>query len=611
MNDLVKAATAAVGLLAGIVTGVYVLGGMVIALRLFFDGFEPGSVSTIIGGLPRELVVTTALLHVGLVAAVAGLVATVVAAVYAALFGAPANSSNGLVTALVLGLVTVAMVVPAVIAAGITHEWTWWLLASVFGAMVAFLIAFGCWREIKRIGRKTHWPPAARIAVIAGLAALVAVTPATMYAAALDFEDAQVCTTASAVPERGELIGEGGGSVLLETDFNREDSIVSLPSDKVTKSEYGDLSSTFACPPPPGEKAIGKIAEAKLGGHGSATERALASLLRPRLRFDSRERWRPLEVGTFLRERFEGGGAHVACSAGPQPACAAVSGPGDLRRRRGPAYVDIEGGAQNGDDFASPYPACHRPAPALDCNSGPGSVVYYRRTGHEGRWYWDYWWFFRYNDYRGRYNRCKFFCGDHEGDWEGVTVVTTSALKPEIVGVIYAAHRVRVLADAPVAPFAGGHPLVFVAAGTHASYPFRCSHDCGQYSGFVGFDLPEDPHDGAVTWGGNRDDVCAAVRCVRPLPEVGRPSDAALPLAGAWAAWAGSWGATCHDRCEDPLSKRESSPRSPGAQTRFKCPWAATRRAEPAPDGSGLSDSEQAGDAERLLAACAAQRGGL
>jgi hypothetical protein len=605
-----RAATAAVGLLAGIVTGVYVLGGTVIALRLFFEGFEPGSVAAIIGQLPRELVVTTALLDVGLAAVFTGLLAVLAAAVYAAVRGtAPADSDNGLGTAGLLVVVTALLLVPAIVAAILTHGWTWWLLTGVFGFALAYLVVFACWREAKRAGGRT-WPPALRIAAIGGLGALVAVIPAVMFAAALDFEGAQVCTTTSLSPEKGELIGEGGGSVLLEIDFSHEESIVSLPSDEVTRSEYGDLSSTFTCPPPPGAKAAAKLAAVALGHHGSTAERELAVRLRPRLRFDSDERWRPLEVGAFLRERFPGTGAHLVCDSSSRPTCSAASGPVDLRRRRGPDYLDIEGNALDGDDFASPYPECHRRV-AVDCNGGPRSAIYYRRTSHAGRWYWDYWWFFRYNDYRGPYNRCEHFCGDHEGDWEGVTVVTTAALKPEIVAVIYAAHRVRVLAEAAVAPFAGGHPLVFIAEGTHASYPFRCARACGQYSSLVGFTLPEDPHDGAMAWGGNRDKECGITRCVRPLPEVGDPGEAALPLAGAWAGWPGSWGETCHQGCHERFRKRESSPRSPGLQTRFKCPWAATRWAKPAPDGSGLSKSDDAGDSERLLAACAAQRGGL
>ncbi len=611
-SEPLKVVTAAVGLLAGIVAAVYVLGGLVITLRLFFDGFEPGSVATIIGQLPRELVVTTAMLDVGLPAAAVGVGMTIVAAILAAIRLTPADENNGRSGILTMIVLSVLLVVPAIVAAAVADEVSPKLFWALVPIAITAAIACAAWREVKRVANRETWSVTLRLAAIGALGGVVALVPAVAFAAALDFEHVQVCISSSSAPEKGLLIGEGGGHVLLESRFVHEESVISLPSDNVTKSEYGDLSSVFVCPASAGEAAGAEEAEATLGDHGSAAERALAVRLRPRLRFSRYERWRPLAVDAFLRERYPGGGAQIACRALPRTSCAPLRGPADLRRRPGmPSYIDIEGHDRDGMDFVSPDSACRGRPPAVDCNGGPRAAIYYRRTSHEGRWYWDYWWFFRYNDYTGPYNRCERICGDHEGDWEGVTVVTSAALEPQILDVIYAAHRVRVLADGASAPLAGGHPLVFVAEGTHASYPFACARACGQYSGFLGFHLPEDPHDGAVAWGGNHDAECAAFHCVRPLPEVGHPSAAALPLAGSWAGWPGSWGTTCYGGCHGFLSERESSPRSPGTQTRFKCPWAATRWALPGPDGKGLSRSEEAGDAERLLAGCEAQRGGL
>jgi hypothetical protein len=247
----------------------------------------------------------------------------------------------------------------------------------------------------------------------------------------------------------------------------------------------------------------------------------------------------------------------------------------------------------------------------VDCNGGPGAAMYYRRTSHEGHWYWDYWWFFRYNDYQGPGDTChSFFCGDHEGDWEGITVVTTATIPPEVIGAIYAAHTDRVLVRNPELPKAGNHPLVFVAKGTHASYPFWCPGNCRQYGTLGGEHLPEAHHDGAIPWGVNADAECVKRTCVRPFPEVGAPGQKALPLASGWAGWPGLWGDTCYHGCKSvPIG--EASPHSPGLQDRFRCPWAATRRALPRADGSGLSRSEKVGDAERLFATCAAQHGGL
>ncbi|HEY0318477.1 MAG TPA: hypothetical protein VGC49_09300 [Solirubrobacterales bacterium] len=622
-----ETAATAVGLLAGIVAAVYVLGGLVIALRTLFDHFGVNSAVTIIGQLPREIVVTTAMLDVVAPAAVVGLVILTVAGIaqqvglirlersptasrYAAKpdRGIPRSKATWIVLAALSSVLMAPAIVEVLITVGFPP--TFWICALLLFALILTFVAAGlCWDLIQ--GRRASWSPPVLVLAAAGLMTSVALVPAAMFAAALPFENAQLCLSGSQVAESGLLIGEGGGRVLLEQQSGREASVVSLPVDQVTKSEFGDLISNFACPVPPGTAPV-KVAAASLSGHDSVVERKLAMTLRPRLRFDSGERWRPLEVASFVSERFADQGGHGACPTGADPPCPLVGSLRELGRRPdAPAYLDIHGSQSDGADFASPDPACASSPPAVDCNSGPGSVIYYRRSSHEGRWYWDYWWLLRFNDYTGRFNHCLAICGDHEGDWEGITVITTASAQPEILAAIYAAHRDRILIDGATLPLAGGHPVAFVARGTHASYPFDCPRDCRQYASIAGRRLPEDPHDGAVPWGGNRDSECAEVHCVRPLPEIGHPGDAALPLAGAWAGWPGHWGETCHNGCRGIQALHEASPASPGNQIRFQCPWAPTRRAKAAADGSGLTDSEPVGDAERLFALCRAQRGGL
>ncbi len=324
--------------------------------------------------------------------------------------------------------------------------------------------------------------------------------------------------------------------------------------------------------------SVAAEARGVLGSHGSPTERALATRLRPRLLFDSRERWRPLEIDSFLSESFVDGSPHRACWNGGTRPCEPLAGPRSLRRRPGaPDYLDIHGEARNGVDFKSPRRACRGPV-AVDCNGGRRSVIYYRRTTHDSRWYWDYWWFFRYNDYTGTASPCiPLYCSDHEGDWEGVTVVTTAQSPPEILAVIYAAHKERVEVEGAAAPRPGGHPLVFVAEGTHASYPSPCSGGCSQYATRLGLHLPEDSHDGAVVWGNDNPRQCAADECVRPLPGLAKDGESAPPRAGSWAGWHGQWGETCHGGCISPFTE-QASPGSPGNQPRFRHPWVATRR---------------------------------
>jgi hypothetical protein len=607
-NSPLATATAVVGLLAGLVAVVYVVGGLVIALRMLFDHFSLGSTVTIVGQLPRELVVTTAMLDVLLPAFVLGLLVALATVFVYLVRGLPSRTTGrprlGRLEGVLLVVVAAALVSPAIANVIADQGLTATLLTSLLGLVVTAVTVLAAWFGFRAVARG-DWPLAGKLLAAGGMGAAVALTPAVMFAASLDFEQALVCTTASQIPEKGELIGEGGGKVLLENEFGTEASVLSLSADGVTKTEFGDLSSIFACPPPPGTPATPPTEIPKLGGHGSEEEVRLATQLRPRLRFDSSEPWRPIAVDSFLAEDFEGE-HHGACQAGENPPCPAIIGIAELSRREdAPAYIDIHGRARNGEDFGSPEPGCRLSPPARDCNSGPAAVIYYRRTTHEGRWYWDYWWFLRYNDYKGKVNHCTFICGDHEGDWEGVTVITTPSLTPEIVGTIYAAHKDRILVDGSTLPAAGGHPLVWVASGTHASYPFDCDGGCKQYNR-----LPEDPHDGAIPWGGNREKECEERDCVRPLPEIGVPADVALPAAGAWAGWGGKWGETCHKGCKGVFKHQESSPASPGLQVRFQCPWVPTRRAQPAPDGSGLSDSEATGDRERLLALCLAQRGG-
>lgn len=646
-----KTATAIVGLFAGLAAAVYVLGGLVIALRLHLDFVSLQGAVSAVGQIPRETVITAALLNVIALAAGVGLVAAMVygladrprpRGVHEPLTKKEwlkrSKKSNCLAQAvrwltwwplklirvlrprgekidpplgkkkilekdkltdggpryvakLFGGLVFVAASGPllAWFVTGEADDRSRLFWPSAFAFLLTYAVAAIGVYAIRRSARRSSWGRDGR-ALAAGAAWFaIALVPITLAASAKPFENARLCTTTEPGPVSGRLISESGDRVLLEYPFGHEASIVAYPADEVTKVEYGDVLSGFSCPLPAEAEATAKVAETTLDGHGGELEKSLAMALRPRLRFDSEEPWRPLEVGAFLGEQ----GIEL----------------GNLRRGPdAPRFVDIAGRRDEPRSYRSSRPRCRSAPPALDCNDGQGTAIYYRRTSHDGRWYWDYWWFLRFNDYDGLLSDCRFYCADHEGDWEGVTVITTASLQPEIVGVVYAAHKERILVDGSIVPRSGSHPVVFVANGTHASYPFRCGGDksCHQFGRLVHVNLPEESHDGDAAWGGNVDAECAAIECVRPLPEVGDPPDAALPLAGDWAGWTGKWGSSCVDGC----TRRESSPNSPGVQARFRCPWAPTHWAILAPNGT-VSRAERAGDAERLRALCEAQRAGL
>ncbi|HEY7350208.1 MAG TPA: hypothetical protein VH599_17955 [Ktedonobacterales bacterium] len=86
-----------------------------------------------------------------------------------------------------------------------------------------------------------------------------------------------------------------------------------------------------------------------------------------------------------------------------------------------------------------------------------------------------YWFFYAYNDWRSSFQGVN----DHEADWEMITVYAAEdgqgAIQP--VWLAYAAHNdagdeLRRRWDDPDLARVGEHPLVYVGAGSHASYYF-------------------------------------------------------------------------------------------------------------------------------------------
>ena len=180
----------------------------------------------------------------------------------------------------------------------------------------------------------------------------------------------------------------------------------------------------------------------------------LAKRFRPILRFDSAEPWRPLNVDRFLDEAALGspqrlcqreirGAGRCEPVVGHREFDSAIS---HFRLGGEDRYVDIAGSQPNGLDYRSPN-QCPRSSPLLDCNRDPGSAIYYDVVGANGRYYVDYWWFYRYNDFPrlGKAAACtgpiRILCSDHEGDWEGVTVVIPAADANRVEYVDYAAHE--------------------------------------------------------------------------------------------------------------------------------------------------------------------------
>jgi hypothetical protein len=215
--------------------------------------------------------------------------------------------------------------------------------------------------------------------------------------------------------------------------------------------------------------------------------------------------------------------------------------------------LDLRGVQVDGSDASAPdLQTCAKSEPTLlDCDEGGRSVIYAHVTRRVRRIAIDYWWFERYND---------LLLDQHEGDWEGVTVIVDAAAR-HVVSTHFAAHAgIWRYADAVSRLDRGRHVRVYVARGSHAAYPRPCRRTPCEQTESV---LPEGRSDGASPWIANDPEVCHR-SCVRLLPQAGG-------MPASWDAWDGIWGTS-------PLSFFRS-PRTPAFQRRYQRPFRASRSA--------------------------------
>jgi hypothetical protein len=298
--------------------------------------------------------------------------------------------------------------------------------------------------------------------------------------------------------------------------------------ERVLRATIGALAvcvcaATAAPAAPPPSPRLGATGDAALRP-APPSDAALALRFRPHLLFDSKERWRPLDVDRFLAEP-----GHLACPPAPAPpappaACMPLTSVAQLTSAVD--HLDLRG------DGPPDEP-------------GP-SVIYANVTRRGRRVAIDYWWFLRYNAYS---------LDRHEGDWEGVTVIA-DRLGTRVLEVHFAAHADAWRYPASVPIVHGRHVTVYVTRGGHAAYPRPCTRRCRQTEGT----LPEARSDGGRPWVGNTTAGCGG-RCVRLLPAApdGTPT--------SWDAWPGRWGVT--------TSPAFAAPLTPAFQRRFQHPFAA------------------------------------
>jgi Tol biopolymer transport system component len=312
----------------------------------------------------------------------------------------------------------------------------------------------------------------------------------------------------------------------------------------------------------------------------------LGATFEPVLKFDTNEYWRPLNVETFLEERKpeEPEDSYNEMCTG-NLGCYGLSTEwrGTLREAyfgtEAPWYIKMGRRPEFEEEYeflypTSPHESCLSFPLVVDCTAGPRTAMYYHvapsasaneRT--EGGYnYVDYWAFYRYNNSPGE---PEIRIGDHEGDWEGVTVAPSTRNPRAFDVAIFAQHGGNaVYPAANLTCDSGGaescqeseEPIGqrvwdYVAAGTHAAYPNPDDGGrlriCLQDESIV----PEGCHDGAYSWGANNEPA----NLLKFPPALGW--EEGTSETATWVDWPGQWGGS------------ESSPDSPGTQGRFTCPW--------------------------------------
>jgi hypothetical protein len=329
----------------------------------------------------------------------------------------------------------------------------------------------------------------------------------------------------------------------------------------------------------------------------------LADRFRPWLKFDSQEQWRPLSISHLFQERIAGQSAHEFCSRPPaEPGCTPIQDESQftqLAARAGAlgssTYINLAGGKP--EDYHGPEQC----GDLADCGTGPASAIYYHVTQSNDRFYIDYWLFYRFNHFyrsdpslscKSSIARKNGICDEHEGDWEGITAVTAPGDDTTLDYVVYAAHKGTFrYAASEIGLQDGTRPVVYVARGSHASYPKPCPGDCNQPIALAAqglITLPESSFDGARDWARNADSCPANApgSCLLSLPRTDQN-------ARAWTVWQGQWGAGCGDACG--AQSEIGSPRSPGVQTRYQTPWCSTQGAALTCDSVALGCSDWLG----------------
>ena len=511
-------------------------------------------------------------------------------AIAIALVMAPAAVLLWLITGMPwIGVITVAAGVLGgglLAVANATDDRFRWFGVSIFLAV----LVFGAVMSLLRTASTTKLQSAAvalkESAGGGGLSGLfVAETADRVYVADVNHckrdEDLKLVPTSQPIPGTGRIMAIPRTSVESLSIGTRQrleraqERGPELLAELRTRTARGTVPQRqkVAAPHPCADEGVVDLTVRQVTEPSPARAARLARHYRPILRFDGRERWRPLDIAQLMAERTENGRPrHRVCATGDrgrQISCEPIGGVSDLSDDPSPdRVIDFDGVRANGSDRSAPsLERCpgRQAEHLLDCDGGPASAIYYRVTEANGRTYVDYWWFLRFNRFDkgelGRLcarpvQRALFGCFDHEGDWEGVTAVSARRNPTRLAFLNLASHEGVYRYTAAELALEGSRPRVYSARGSHASYPRRCARRCRQPHQL----LPETNTDGSAPWARNSERACADGTCLIALPE------------GGFDAFGGRWGSrVCTKGCRLGIG-----PKTPAQQRRYQSPWCFT-----------------------------------
>ena len=199
-----------------------------------------------------------------------------------------------------------------------------------------------------------------------------------------------------------------------------------------------------------GETVTCTFSHRALGPRPAASAVQLAAKYAPVLRFTAGERYKPLRLEDYLTKTDLRNGSPPRGTLQPG-ATDTLLAPRRRRRRR------------TSTSAAPSRPRARRPTRASSSSSrrrarGRASISTSPTSRAAGRVAIEYWFLYLYND----------FYDQHEADWEGVTVVLDNGTP---LGATYSQHQGRKWVPWSALSTTGGHPIVYVARGSHAEYP--------------------------------------------------------------------------------------------------------------------------------------------